>query len=280
MSDRRRIEEGTSDSAAEPTLDVAQSAGRIARELWSAASPSNAPGKARAEVPTLKSNEPVEARQLLIPHGLPADFYLEDIASAVMRFRAQFRLLGPRMEAFPCARMSEGEVVPVDIGGALSDLPASEQAQHSVLHDRYALVESLQSALCLWVTLRPLDETEQLFLDGLTSHVSARLAASDSRAIQEPLGDDVEPPIEETKPPKGHLPFRVSCNTTGRTVRWSMAAVINFSPVFGGPTSPVDSFLRPGNYYFALADKGAIVYTDRGKYELPPKSTAHLDDVD
>jgi hypothetical protein len=73
--------------------------------------------------------------------------------------------------------------------------------------------------------------------------------------------------------PKGSpgLPIRVETRTKGGRVHVSNAFVRVYDRVFGEPTSPVDGWLGPANYYFGVSKGGRLPkFDDTQLVEVPP----------
>jgi hypothetical protein len=73
-----------------------------------------------------------------------------------------------------------------------------------------------------------------------------------------------------------YLPVTVNTHTSGLRVHYSKSFVINFSNVFGAPTSPVKGWLLPGIHKFAGMDSSGMFHYDSGVFTTPPDHVVSL----
>jgi hypothetical protein len=73
-----------------------------------------------------------------------------------------------------------------------------------------------------------------------------------------------------------YLPVTVHTHTSGLRVHYSKSFVLNFSNVFGAPTSPVKGWLLPGIHKFAGMDSSGMFHYDPGVFTTPPDHVVSL----
>lgn len=73
-----------------------------------------------------------------------------------------------------------------------------------------------------------------------------------------------------------YLPVTVHTRTSGLRVHYSKSFVLNFTEVFGAPTSPVKGWLLPGIHKFAGVDSSGRFHYDPGAFTTPPDHVVSL----
>jgi hypothetical protein len=76
--------------------------------------------------------------------------------------------------------------------------------------------------------------------------------------------------------PTGYLSFQVQTRLNGLRVHYSPSYLIDWSNVFGSPTTPVDGWIRPGRYKFGAMKQDGTFVIDNANFDIPPLSAASL----
>jgi|SRR5271163_5118341 len=80
-----------------------------------------------------------------------------------------------------------------------------------------------------------------------------------------------------TQPPNPYLPFEVHTRESGLRVHYSPAYFLDWSHVFGTPTTPSNGWIMPGRYKFGgMRMNGDFLVDNSANFDIPPLSEAHL----
>jgi hypothetical protein len=201
--------------------------------------------------------------------------YLADVDEGLSRFRSELEIAQLRDNTIVCASFEDDIPVPADSRAILA-AAGQEQSSFQVLMSQnrpWLSIDTLNSVI-EDMGLEPVvvssDKAIEFFQHHLSRFIFFRFLGSTAISANRDIGP---PPLPY---PPGHLQFRVYAQNSGLRIRYSPAFLMGSGAVFGSaPPMPVDGWLRPSAYIFGGEDSSGLRW-DRGIYDLPPATEAHL----
>jgi hypothetical protein len=181
-----------------------------------------------------------------------------DVEGTADRFSAMLRLSQRWNERIPCLDFGEDRKAPIDF---LPQSPSPSFFDHHpypfpFIWEHFEGSFGDKNKLILVKS----EEAKSFFRGGLIDFLSSRFrfAAKSSAAA-----------------PSRGLPFTVHTKHSGYRVHYTFAYLINTSPVFGAPTTPVSAYMKPGIWKFGIWQNGRVAL-DPADFDVPAVSEAHL----
>lgn len=180
--------------------------------------------------------------------------FLADVAFHLERYWYVLHEL--RRETVPCIVDDDG-VAPID----LSSLAFRLWPERDV--DVAAVIFSK-----LKVEFLPLEDIGKILLPRLASFIAVRSSDEDENPSPRAAAVGAAPFGFSSVP--GYLQVQVRTERQKLRIHFSPSYLIDWSNVFGAPTSPVDGWIRPGRYKFAGLSRTGEWYVDNSNFDIPP----------
>jgi hypothetical protein len=199
--------------------------------------------------------------------------YLADVDEGLSRFRSELEIAQLRGNTIVCAAVEDEFPVPVDSRAVLAAVGQEQFAFKALMSQSRPwldidILNSVIESMGLEAVAVNSDGAVEFFRQHLSRFLFFRFLGSTAISANRDLGPP--PPY-----PPGHLQFRVYAEG-GLRIRYSPAFLIGSGTVFGSaPPMPVDGWLRPSAYIFGGEDSSGLRW-DRGIYDVPPATEAHL----
>jgi hypothetical protein len=73
-----------------------------------------------------------------------------------------------------------------------------------------------------------------------------------------------------------YLEVEIHTEESGLRIHYTPSYFIDWSNVFGAPTTPLSGWILPGRYKFGAMRANGELLTDNSNFDVPPTTTAHL----
>jgi hypothetical protein len=189
--------------------------------------------------------------------------YVGDLQPSIDRFKVQIEAFAKEKAEFPCILLSGDPPLPIDPKAIPNfDISPLGPEFHTEAETPKVNVEMLS------IKKFQSEEVPLFFMNRLASFLRTRLSS------QAGISGNVY--TSPSGVPPGLL-FRVTTLTRGLRVHYTHQYYVNPTYVFGAPTTPVDSYIQPGRWYFGTSVGSSSVTMDfSAVYDVPNVSSAHL----
>jgi hypothetical protein len=197
-----------------------------------------------------------------------SNVFWADIAADLERL-GQFIKWRWRFEDFPCLVDDEGPL-PVDVSTAPSILSFMKISSSTPL---YSFMEAFEGHKFEGV---PVTLLKEVLHRRVTTFLTVRGSTDEDEAPQGRAFSVGAARAGFLSGPGGYLSFQVQTRQSGLRIHYSPSYLLDWSNVFGAPTTPVDGWIRPGRYKFGAMRKDGRFLIDNANFDIPPLTTASL----
>jgi hypothetical protein len=198
-----------------------------------------------------------------------SDVFVADVAADLERL-GQFIKWSWKFHDFPCLVDDEGPL-PIDVSTSPPILSFMNISSGTPL---YSFMEAFQGL-----------KFEGIFVGLLKDVLHRRVTRFLS--VRGSTDEDDEAPYARSvsvgaahagfsSGPTGYLSFQVQTMQSGLRIHYSPSYLLDWSKVFGAPSTPVDGWIRPGRYKFGGMRNDGRFLIDDANFDIPPLRAASL----
>lgn len=196
------------------------------------------------------------------------DVFVADVATDLERF-GQFIKWSWKFHDFPCLIDEDGPL-PIDVSVSPAIFSFMRVPAETPLFFFSQAFESLKFEDIV------VSEIKEILYRRVTRFLSVRYSIDEDEGPRPRFASVGAARSSFTNRPAGYLSFQVRTSLTGLRVHYSPSYLLDWSNVFGAPTTPVDGWIRPGRYKFGAMKQDGSFLIDNANFDIPPLDAATL----